>query len=231
MFFTTLIDGENLSLVDQEAQHCSRVLRSKVGDEINVMDGVGNSYKAIITEIGRNNVTADIIHTEFHQAPNFPTVAFGLIKNTTRMEWLVEKLTEIGVSTIIPIISARSERRHLKAERLQKVIVSASKQSLKYHLPVLREAQSFKQYIQNIHAEEEKKNLFIASYNPDNKELWEYTQKAVPSVILIGPEGDFSPEEVDMAKSTGAIGVNLGPSRLRAETAAIVACTHLNAMR
>ena len=228
MFFSTLIDEKELRLEGQEGQHCSKVLRKKVGELIHVMDGNGNSYECRISKIGRNEVATDIIRTEYHEAPGFPTIAFGLIKNTTRMEWLLEKVTEIGVSSIIPLITARSERRHVKVERLQKVIVSAAKQSLKYHLPALQSATTYQDYIQTLEENHAKANLYIASYDINHKDLWEYTDKQNSSVILIGPEGDFTPQEVELAKTAGAIGVNLGASRLRAETAAIVACTHLN---
>ncbi|MFT4567408.1 MAG: 16S rRNA (uracil1498-N3)-methyltransferase [Saprospiraceae bacterium] len=231
MFFSTLINENTLTLIDQEAQHCSRVLRKKVGELINVMDGNGNSYEARISAIGRNEVITDIIHRQQHKPPSYPTIAFGLIKNTTRLEWLLEKITEIGVTSIIPLITARSERKNLKVERLQKVIVSAAKQSLKYHLPILHEAIPYQKFIQSITDQKADTTLYVANYNPDNKDLWNFTKNQSPSVILIGPEGDFTIEEVGLAKSAGAIGVNLGSSRLRAETAAMVACAHLNALK
>ena len=231
MFFSTLINDNTVTLIDQEAQHCSRVLRKKIGELINVMDGNGHSYEVRISSIGRNEVTADIIQREHHELPSYPTIAFGLIKNTTRLEWLLEKITEIGVTSIIPLITARSERKQIKIERLQKVIVSAAKQSLKYYLPNLHEAISYQTFIQNIESNKTDKTLYIASYDPSHNDLWTYTQNQKSSVILIGPEGDFTAEEVVSAKSTGAIGVNLGPARLRAETAAMVACAHLNVMK
>lgn len=224
LFYSTAIDDSSIILSDQEAQHCSKVLRQSVGDKIHIMDGRGHSFECIITKIGRNEVITDIEQRTTHEPQHFPHLAFGLIKNTTRMEWLLEKVTEIGVSSITPLITARSERRQLKLERLEKVILSAAKQSLKYHLPALKPAIPYKEYINSLQAE----RSYIASYNPSHKNLWEYTPRSQSEVILIGPEGDFTTEEVIAAQEKGAIGVNLGKSRLRAETAAIVACTHLN---
>lgn len=224
LFFTNHVADTFLVLEDQEAQHCSRVLRRQVGSNILVMDGRGYSYEASITSIGRSEVRADIIKRTYHDIPSYPSIAFGLIKNTTRIEWLVEKVTEIGVSHITPLITARSERKALKIERLEKILISAAKQSLKYHLPIIQPTITFKDYI----AHHSPKPFFVASYDPTHTQLSEYTTKLPPNVIIIGPEGDFAPDELQMAKNAGGIGVNLGSSRLRTETAAMVAITILN---
>ncbi len=189
------------------------------------MDGQGTSYECQISSINKNEVVADILTSTAHKLPHHPHLAFGLIKNMARIEWLYEKVTEIGVQSITPLICARSERRHLRLDRLHKIIVSAAKQSLKFHLPKIHEPVEFDAYI----GQTGYRQSFIAHYSPQHKNLWEYIKTSVPPVILIGPEGDFTTSEIASAHDNGIVGVNLGHSRLRAETASIVACTYLNA--
>jgi len=212
-------------LHDQEAQHCQKVLRHKVGDIINVIDGQGHLYKADIIAITKRSVEAAITDKQYFDSPtNRPSIAFGLIKNTTRLEWLIEKITEIGVTTIQPLICQRSEKRHIKEERLLKVILSASKQSKQYHFPVLKPLMKFKDFI----SQPLEQQGYVAHYVPGQKDIWDMHQTSSASVFLIGPEGDFTNEEHEAAQAAGYQSVNLGQSRLRAETAAMVACTHLN---
>lgn len=214
----------NGTLPESDSQHCSKVLRMKAGDSIEVIDGKGHRYTCVIDDphpkrtIVHITATADVPLSWQQQI----TVAVAPSKHMDRMEWLVEKLTEIGVNRIIPLLCARSERKEIKTERLEKIAVSAMKQSLKTVLPVIDEMTPFKQAVASIGNAQRfiaycdktiPRRLLAGEYAP-------YTSAA----ILIGPEGDFSPEEIKLALDSGYCPVSLGNNRLRTETAALSAC-------
>ncbi len=225
IFYSTNINDDQVSLTEQEAQHCKKVLRHVIGDTIYVMDGAGGLYESVITSISQNDVHAEILEKKVFEKPkSLPHLAFGIIKNTTRLEWMIEKVTEIGVHTIQPLICARSEKRHIKEQRLLKIILSAAKQSKQFHLPKLFAPKKIENYLSEV----EKGLGYVAHYKEGQQDLWEHHTKRQSATFLIGPEGDFTSEEFQLSVDKGFIPVNLGKSRLRAETAAIVACTHLN---
>lgn len=225
LFYTSDIQSDHVTLHDQEAQHCAKVLRHGIGDEIHVIDGHGGLYRVQISSQDRRSVIAMIIDKmSFDKCKTLPHIAFGIIKNTTRLEWMIEKITEIGVASIQPLICQRSEKRTINTARLDKVILSAAKQSKQYHFPVLNPAVKYADYITTTVTQP----AYIAHYIEGQADIWDVVKKDATSTFLIGPEGDFTEQEVALALQRGYTPINLGTSRLRAETAAMVACTHLN---
>ena len=225
LFYSNSIVDNKISLKDQEAHHCSRVLRKEPGDEIHVTDGRGSRFLGKIDQVKKDEVLLEIVDQQFSPMPaTFPHVAFGIIKTNTRMEFLLEKITEIGVARITPLICDRCERKKIRRERLRKVLVSAMKQSLKDHLPIIDEAELFYNFIEKHHHGKQ----FIASYGEGITELKTLRPFGDHPLIMIGPEGDFSRNEIMGALRNGFERVNLGTSRLRAETAAIMSAAILN---
>ena len=210
-------------LPEEESQHAVKVLRLQVGEEITLIDGAGGFFKAKITNPHPKHCSFEITETilEYGKRDYHLHIAIAPTKNIERLEWFIEKATEIGIDEITPIICRFSERKVIKAERLEKIIVSASKQSLKAYFPKLNPLCSFDELIKNQQASQK----FIAHcYDEDKRLLQNEVQKSNDVLILIGPEGDFSREEVQKAMSAGFIPVSLGNSRLRTETAGVVAC-------
>lgn len=228
LFYSTDIVDESITLSDDEFRHCIKVLRHKEGDTINITDGNGNLYLATIQNIKKHDCTALINTTETFEATNNQIhIAFAPTKNTDRTEWAIEKMVEIGVNRISLIHCEHSERKIQKTERLKKIVLSAMKQSLKYHLPQIDELVRFNDFIKSI--ENKEQNLFIGYCETDETVYMlqqDFTFK--DSMVLIGPEGDFSTKEVDEAKKAGFTPISLGKSRLRTETAAVVATTLIN---
>ena len=210
-------------LPEEEAGHCIRVLRLTEGDEILLTDGKGMFYKAAISRAHPKHCEVDIL--ESWQQPalwNFQLhIAVAPTKNIDRMEWFAEKATEIGIDAITCLNCRFSERKEVKPARLEKILVSAMKQSQKATLPVLTGMTDFCTFVTQpfdgrkfiAHCEEGDKKLLKQLYQPGENAL-----------VLIGPEGDFSPEEIELALKNGFLPISLGESRLRTETAALVAC-------
>lgn len=227
LFYTQTIQNNSLELTDEEFRHCIKVLRHTVGDEIAVTDGNGTLYTAQIAQVGKHQCTATIVQSQHYTpAAHHLHIAIAPTKNTDRIEWALEKLVEIGVSKISFVQCEHSERKVLKTDRLQKIALSAIKQSLKFYMPAIEELTPLKTFVENINKNQ---NLFIGyceteqtAYLPAQP----FTQQQ--TVVLIGPEGDFSPAEVELAKQAGFAPISLGKSRLRTETAAIVAATLIN---
>jgi len=226
----------NLQLPETEAHHCLKVLRMKQGDALRLTDGKGNFYDAEIAEIdnrgiagqARNDKGLNYCKVNLLEVIPQPLLWEGKIeialaptKNIDRIEWFVEKATEIGIDKISFLSCRFSERKVIPTERILKIMVSAMKQSEKARLPVLQEMTAFKDFLkQDFNGQK-----FIAHCYPDKKELLSQAyQKNENVLILIGPEGDFSEEEVELSKEQGFIPVSLGTSRLRTETAALTAC-------
>ncbi|HJV78302.1 MAG TPA: 16S rRNA (uracil(1498)-N(3))-methyltransferase [Paludibacter sp.] len=210
-------------LPEEESQHAVKVLRLQAGDAITVVDGVGGFYNARITNPHHKHCAFEVIEAllEFGKRDYKLHIAIAPTKNIERLEWFIEKATEIGIDEITPIICRFSERKIVKEERLEKIIVSAAKQSLKAYFPKLNSLCTFDELMKNHQASQK----FIAHcYEEDKKLLQNEIQKSSDVLILIGPEGDFSKEEVQKAISLGFIPVSLGNSRLRTETAGVVAC-------
>lgn len=226
VFYAPLLATSN-ELPDEEAGHCLRVLRRGVGDELMLTDGKGCFYKAEITAATSKRCQFRIIETLPQPAlwQGRLHLAVAPTKNMDRMEWLVEKATEIGVDEISFLNCRYSERRIIKTERIEKIVVSAMKQSLKARLPIINEMVDFSAFM----AKNGASQCFIAHCREDEKVyLRDVMQPALDTLVLIGPEGDFSEEEVRMALENGFQPVSLGPSRLRTETAALVAVNTFN---
>ena len=221
MFFTSDIREDQAILHDQEATHVTKVLRKNVGDELIVIDGHGHRHTCVIAAQKRDRVETHIVHSIYRAIDkNLPELAFGLIKNTTRLEWMIEKVTELGVRKIIPLICTRSERDSIKKDRLEKIIISAVKQSLQWYIPELSAPIALSTYLDMPHSPG-----YIAHLSPAALMLSEQAERYRSAHLLIGPEGDFTDEEISDALGSGYTQVSLGSSRLRAETAAVAAVT------
>ncbi|MGQ1787226.1 MULTISPECIES: 16S rRNA (uracil(1498)-N(3))-methyltransferase [unclassified Saccharicrinis] len=226
LFYEPDFSNNGNILSQDESKHCIRVLRHQVGDIISVMDGIGCRYSAEIIDANPKKCTLKIVETNTEERRPFSLhMAVAPTKNIDRFEWFLEKATEMGIEEITPIICDHSERKVIKPERLEKVIVSASKQSLKAYIPKLNRLVTFKEFVNNkstancfiAHCENMPKQLLRTVYEPNSD-----------AVILIGPEGDFSPGEIQMATDHQFKAISLGKERLRTETAAIMGCATIN---
>ncbi len=222
LFYTPDINGNHYVLPEVESKHAVRVLRLTEGDTIHLIDGKGGFYTAKLSEANAKRCSVEVISkvSEYNKRSNYLHIAVAPTKNIDRIEWFLEKATEIGIDEITPILCQHSERKVIKPERLEKIIVSAMKQSLKAYLPKLNPLTP----ISNILKTEVSGGKFIAHcYEQDKKQLKEELQQS-SNLILIGPEGDFSEEELELALERSFVPVSLGNSRLRTETAALAAC-------
>ncbi len=213
----------NFELPEEEARHCIKVLRLKEGDEIMLTDGTGNFYKAEINGIGGKRCTVSVKETIFQEPlwKGHHHIAMAPTKNMDRNEWFAEKATEIGFDELTFLNCRYSERKVIKTERIEKIMVSAIKQSLKARLPKVNEMVPFDAFIASVQCEQK----FIAHcYQGEKARLKDVLQPGKDALVLIGPEGDFSEDEVRKAIEKGFTPVSLGQSRLRTETAALVAC-------
>lgn len=222
IFFAPDILSTN-ELPHDEAVHCVKVLRMKEGDEILVTNGKGQFYEATIANAHQKHCLLNIQRTV--ECPN-PwgfnlQIAFAPTKNMDRIEWFAEKATEIGINHLTPLTCRYSERKELKLPRVEKILVSAMKQSQKAVLPELDEMINFDKLIKQPF---EGRKFIAHCYNTPKVSLKEAYKKGENALILIGPEGDFSEQEVDKAIAQGFEPISLGESRLRTETAALVAC-------
>lgn len=214
----------NPVLPESDSQHCVRVLRMHEGDKVQVVDGCGKRYYCTIAVAHAKRTLLNIDAVE-EQPPVWPahiSVAVAPTKHTDRMEWLVEKLVEIGVDRITPVRCARSERRDINAERLRKIAVAAMKQSLKAVLPQIDDMTPLATYLAEDNAEQQ-----YVCYCDDSVERQLLSRALIagaPVRLLIGPEGDFTPDEIEAAFKAGYVAVTMGDNRLRTETAALVAC-------
>mgnify|MGYP003301745149 CR=1 FL=1 len=219
-------------LPEEESLHCSKVLRLQVGDEVSIIDGRGGFFKARIIIPHAKRTEVEIIEKEiFEQKPFGVHIAIAPTKNMDRIEWFLEKTTEIGITEITPLLCAHSERKQINIERMFKILVSATKQSKHVFLPKLNPLTDFATLMEMYGDEamrrkgEETMDKFIAHcYKDEKRELKDALRKGRDVLILIGPEGDFSEQEVEMAIANGFVPVGLGRSRLRTETAGVVAC-------
>lgn len=220
--------SQDLVLLDrEESRHCLKVLRMRQGDELWFTDGKGLMCRANLAQADAAACTAFIVERRLAPKPILGSLHMVVAptKNMDRFEWFLEKATECGVSEITPLICAQSERSVVKPERLQKILISAMKQSQQAYLPRLNPAMSFKSFMQNPVPEA----AFIAHCVEGQKQsLRQSYQAGQDAMVLIGPEGDFSPEEIRQALERGFLPISLGNNRLRTETAALVACIEIN---
>lgn len=214
------------TLDEEESKHCIRVLRMSAGDPLSVTDGRGNLYRCEVVEADPRRCRIRVIECQeqFERLPYRLTMAVAPTKNADRFEWFLEKATEVGVEAIVPLETEHSERRSFKAERGEKVITAAMKQSLKAYRPVLHPLTAFRKAVEQPFDGRK----FIAHCDPARTPagktyLAHALQRGESTLILIGPEGDFSPAEIDFAIAHGFEEITLGPQRLRTETAAVAA--------
>ena len=225
LFFIENPESE-IFLSKEESKHATKVLRKKEGDILNFTDGKGGFYKAEITIADTKKCRLQIISSE--QKPkqhNYHLhIAIAPTKNMDRYEWFLEKATEIGIDEITPIICDYSERKVLKTERCNRILLSAIKQSLRFHLPKLNEAITLKDFLK----QEFEGNKYIAHCEKSDKLELKNEKLEEKTLILIGPEGDFSPTEIEIALQNQFKAISLGKSRLRTETAGLVAVHTIN---
>jgi len=223
-FEPTLPSSDEFILKEETSRHIAQVLRMKKGERIRITNGNGQTISAEI--ISPDNKKTKVKKTgEEISAPEKPqtTIAVSLIKNTNRFEWFAEKATEIGISAIIPLICKRSEKTHFRKERIRSILISAMLQSQQSWLPEISEPVKFSDIIK-----ESYEQRFIAHCLPEQKkELKDAPIKPGSKIILIGPEGDFTEEEIELAIAKNYLPVSLGQTRLRTETAAIVSAVLL----
>lgn len=226
IFYQPRINEGIYYLDEEESRHCVRVLRKRQGDAIRITDGQGHFFEGTITRAHDRQCTFEIGSTQAEPLPPFSIhIAISPTRNPDRIEWFVEKAVETGVNAITLIRSRNSERTFLKTDRLNKVAVSAMKQSLKAWLPSIHPLASFDDFVRQ-RVENQKYIAFVDPSNPAH--LMDAAVSGGPYVVLIGPEGDFSRDELQLALDNGFIKVSLGRSRLRTETAGLVACHTLN---
>ena len=218
----SVINSDFFELDQEESKHCKRVLRMKPGDKLTLTDGLGTFYEAEISNPDPKKCTLQIISRQEVEKSGQAKVHMVVAptKNISRFEWFLEKATEIGVDEITPLICTNSERTVVKTDRLNKVVIAAMKQSKQAWKPVLHEPEKMEKFIRNQFSAQ--KFIPWVSDSPIALLSKAYSKKQ-DCVILIGPEGDFTPGELASAGEAGFVPVSLGPNRLRTETAAIVA--------
>jgi 16S rRNA (uracil1498-N3)-methyltransferase len=224
LFYNSNINSntQNFSFSKEESMHLSKVLRKNPGDIIQITNGLGWLFEAEITSNHSKSSTANIISAKYYEPKPYQIhIAVAPTKMNDRFEWFLEKATEIGVNSITPIICDNSERRIIKTERFEKILIAAMKQSLQYHLPVLKPVCQLSDFLANAQTHQH----FIAHCEPTQKQsLKSVYNTGNGATVLIGPEGDFSVKEIEMALNNRYIPISLGSTRLRTETAAVVAC-------
>ena len=229
LFYVPDISGAEVVLNETESKHAIRVLRLTEGTQVQLIDGEGGFYEAIISVAHHKRCKLLITNSvsEFEKRNFKLHLAIAPTKNIDRFEWFLEKCTEIGIDEITPLLSEHSERKVVKPERLEKILVAAMKQSLKAYLPELKPINNFNDVV----SMSEYQNKYIAHCNDGDKvHLKNEIKKGADAFILIGPEGDFSKEEVTFALQNGFKEISLGNARLRTETAGVVACHIANLM-
>ncbi|UCH13057.1 MAG: 16S rRNA (uracil(1498)-N(3))-methyltransferase [Bacteroidales bacterium] len=229
VFYSPEISSGNLFLNKTESKHCIRVLRLRENDIINLIDGKGGLYEARIVSENPDKCELQVIkQIENYNKRNFYLhIAIALTKSTDRYEWFIEKATEIGIDEITPLICSRSERRKIKIERLQKIIISSMKQALVTTTPGLNKVRTFSEFISDPAINEFSKYICYCSEG-NRQKLNEIYHPGTNAVAVIGPEGDFTPEEIKLAKKYNFQSVTLGKNRLRTETAGVSVCQILN---
>jgi 16S rRNA (uracil1498-N3)-methyltransferase len=226
LFYQPLLSDGVFFLDQEESRHCVKVLRKKTGDDILITDGKGIFYKAVLTNEDVQKCSFKVNETYPENQRNYSIhIAISPTKNADRIEWFVEKSVELGVDHITLMECENTERTFVKKERLDKVAISAMKQSLKARRPVITTSIKFADVITNV-SEPRRYIAYVDAANPDH--LQKIADPNQRYIVLIGPEGDFTPAELVMAQAVGFAKVSLGESRLRTETAGLAACHILN---
>ena len=251
LFYAYEVSGRFCRLDAEESAHCVRVLRHRTGDALEVIDGAGTLYHCRLTQADAKDAEAEILSEEadWNAHPYHLTIGCCPTKNNDRFEWFVEKATELGVDRIVPLIGDRSERKVYKTERAGRIALSATKQSLKARIPEIAEPISVKDFLEApgqaggdgsfVMPGPDRASLKLIAYCFEGdtprmsirQALEQYPGREI--TVLIGPEGDFSPEEAALALKNGYLPIHLGASRLRTETAAVtaVAAVYLHFMK
>lgn len=224
LFFASKLDVQKGVLSPEESQHCVKVLRKKVGEQVNVIDGEGSNHLVEITKANAKHCEYKVLSTK-EIAYNLPNlhIAIAPTKNLNRFEFFVEKACELGIKEITPMLTFNSERKHLNIEKLMKKMIAACKQSYTLHFPVINPVMKFSEVVK-INAEQK---LIAHCYSHQTPHLNSFDTKK-ETFLIVGPEGDFSKEEVQAAQGAGFSAVSLGYKRLRTETAGMFACSIFN---
>ncbi|PQJ30457.1 16S rRNA (uracil(1498)-N(3))-methyltransferase [Nonlabens arenilitoris] len=228
LFYNSQINKQSISftLDREESKHVFKVLRKNIGDRINLTDGKGNLYHGTINHITSNRCDLDIAFAEaYPPLPYQLHIAIAPTKMNDRMEWFLEKATEMGITRITPILCKHSERQKINLERFDRIIISAMKQSLQFHKPVLDELTSFEDFLS---LDLNNSKLIAHCEDGDKNHLKNLISKGTSTTVLIGPEGDFTPQEIDQALKNNFKPVSLGTTRLRTETAGVYTAATLN---
>ena len=217
-----------LRFSEDESRHCVKVLRLKVGDDLYLTDGKGNLYKGVVRDNNIKGCQMEVLE----QIDDFPRLPYKLhigiapTKNSDRLEWFIEKAVEIGITEITALACEHSEHISVKQDRIQRLMISAMKQSLRIDLPTFNSSTPFADFIQKTQYHYTQKHIAYCGELPQSPPLLQtICQPRQDTLILIGPEGDFSPKEVQQAVNLGFVPVSLGKFRLRTETAALLACS------
>ena len=228
VFYTPDISSNEYVLNEEESKHCTKVLRLGIGAMVYLIDGIGGLYKAEITGEHKKHVSLKVVEAkhEYNKRNHHLHIAIAPTKNIDRLEWFLEKATEIGIDEITPVICDRSERKIVKEDRLYKVITSAVKQSLQAYHPVLNPQISLSAFLKQ--ANDSVKMIAHCLDNEPRQFIAEVTKPKGRYTIIIGPEGDFTSAEIELALQTGYKPLTLGNTRLRTETAALAACFEVN---
>lgn len=228
VFYTPDISSDEYALNEEESKHCTKVLRLGIGAQVYLIDGVGGLYKAEITAENKKQVNLSVVEAkkEYHKRNHHLHIAIAPTKNIDRLEWFLEKATEIGIEEITPVICDRSERKMVKEDRLYKVITSAVKQSLQAYHPILNPQLSLSAFLKQ--SSDSHKMIAHCLDAEPRQFISELVKPREKYTILIGPEGDFTPKEIEAALQSGYKPLTLGNTRLRTETAALAACFEVN---
>ncbi|WP_316813457.1 16S rRNA (uracil(1498)-N(3))-methyltransferase [Pedobacter heparinus] len=228
VFYTPDISSDVYVLNEEESRHCTKVLRLGIGAQVYLIDGLGGLYKAEITGESRKQVSLKILEVqkEYHKRQHHLHIAVAPTKNIDRLEWFLEKATEIGIEEITPVICERSERKVVKEDRLAKVITAAVKQSLQAYHPILNPQTSLSAFL---NSEQDSVKMIAHCVAGEARQfISDVIKPAGRYTILIGPEGDFTGNEIERALQSGYKPLTLGDTRLRTETAALAACFEVN---
>ena len=221
--FIATVEQKLATLTSEESWHCAKVLRKKTGDKIQLIDGIGNFYEGVLEIVSDKKCTANLTSGPILQEKRnyYLHLAIAPTKQIDRIEWMIEKAVEIGIDEISFISCKNSERTVIKIDRIIKIIESAVKQSLQAYLPKINDLTSFKEIINSKEADQK---LIAHCYNEEKNDLKQMEFKNKSTLVLIGPEGDFSMDEVDIALKNNFKAVSFGSNRLRTETAGLYVC-------
>jgi 16S rRNA (uracil1498-N3)-methyltransferase len=226
-FFCSEISGTEVILPEEESKHCIRVLRLNKNETIYLVDGKGKLYRAVLQEPDIKKTVVAIVETipDYGFRTHHLHIAIAPTKSQERFEWFLEKVTEMGIDEITPLICERSERKTINNRRTERILISAMKQSQRAYLPRLNPVRYFKDIFPG---RTEKLKIIAHCNHKDLPLLFDKLVPESPVLILIGPEGDFTSQEVEMAVKNGFVEVSLGPFVYRSETAGVMACHEFN---